>query len=142
VRGTHAFSGFGAYRASTYEFSGPGNPVQISAARLTAGTFPTLRVSPILGCVFTQQEETNGAPAAVLSYQTWRSRFNADPQILHRKILLDRKPYQVTGVMPRDFEFPLVPGRLNRCELWVPMNFTQSERSMGLATGATILSDV
>ena len=41
--------------------------------------------------------------------------------ILGQKILLDRKPYEIIGVMPCDFEFPLVPGRLNRTELWVPM---------------------
>jgi len=44
-----------------------------------------------------------------------------------KKILLDRKPYEVIGVMPRDFEFPLQPGHLNRSELWVPMSFTAAE---------------
>src|SRR5262249_32616891 len=46
---------------------------------------------------------------------------------LGSKILLDRKPYVVIGVMPRNFEFPLVPGHLNRSELWVPMSFTDQE---------------
>ncbi len=50
----------------------------------------------------------------VLSYATWVNRFHADPQILGTKILLDRKPYVVIGVMPRNFEFPLVTGQLNR----------------------------
>ncbi len=42
-----------------------------------------------------------------------------------RKILLDRKPYVVIGVMPRDFEFPLVAGHLNQSELWTPFSFTE-----------------
>jgi len=29
--------------------------------------------------------------------------------------------------MPRDFEFPLVPGQLNRSELWVPLSLTPGE---------------
>lgn len=33
--------------------------------------------------------------------------------------------------MPRDFEFPLVPGQLNRSELWVPMSFAQGELENG-----------
>src|SRR5581483_3353226 len=66
---------------------------------------------------------------AVLSYATWRTRFHGDPKILGTKILLDRKPYIVIGVMPRNFEFPLVPGQLNRSELWVPMSFTPAELS-------------
>src|SRR5689334_19966127 len=52
IQDTQAFSGLGAYRTTTYEFSNSGNPVQINAARLTAGVFPTLGVSPVRGRVF------------------------------------------------------------------------------------------
>src|SRR5690348_8214623 len=45
-----------------------------------------------------------------------------------------RKPYIVIGVMPRDFEFPLVPGHLNSSELWVPMSFNQQELTTGAAS--------
>ena len=38
----------------------------------------------------------------MLSYATWVNRFHRDPQILGTKILLDRKPYVVIGVMPRE----------------------------------------
>ncbi len=131
MRGTHSFDGMGVVRATTYELSSASNAAQINAARLTAGLFPTLGVSPIIGRVFSQQDETNDEPVVVLSYETWHSRFNADPQILNRKILLDRKPYQIIGVMPRDFEFPLVPGHLNRCELWLPMHFSNAELTSG-----------
>jgi len=33
----------------------------------------------------------------------------------------------VIGVMPRNFEFPLYSGQLNRVELWVPMSFRADE---------------
>jgi predicted permease len=56
---------------------------------------------------------------------------HGNPQVLGTKIELDRKPYVVIGVMPRDFEFPLVPGQLNRSEFWVPMSFTQGEIENG-----------
>jgi hypothetical protein len=49
------------------------------------------------------------------------------------KIQLDRKPYVVIGVMPRDFEFPLLPGHLNASQLWVPMSFAQNELTLGAA---------
>jgi putative ABC transport system permease protein len=52
---------------------------------------------------------------------------HGDPKVLGSKILLDRKPYEVIGVMPRNFEFPLGPGHLNRSELWVPISFTARE---------------
>ena len=93
--------------------------------------FPVLGVSPLMGRTFTQQEDEGSQQVAVLSYQTWRSRFHGDARILGQKILLDRKPYEIIGVMPREFEFPLVPGQLNRSELWVPMSFTQAELIQG-----------
>src|SRR6201998_3606554 len=128
-RDTHAFSSVGGYQQNGYELSGVGEASQISAARLTAGVFPTLAVSPIKGRYFTQQEDEGQQLVTVISYQMWRSRFHADPNVIGAKILLDRKPYQIVGVMSRGFEFPLVPGQLNRSELWVPMSFTPDELS-------------
>jgi putative ABC transport system permease protein len=132
MRDTSAFSSLGGYQPSSYELSGVGDPVQINAARLTASMFPSLGVSPVLGRGFTVQEDEGSAQVVVLSYQTWRGRFHGDMNILGQKVLLDRKPYEVIGVMPREFEFPLVPGQLNRSELWVPMSFTQTELIQGV----------
>jgi len=131
IRDTSAFSSLGGYTPTTYELSGVGTPTQINAARLTAGIYPTLGVSPLMGRPFTEQEDDGSQQVALIGYQTWRSRFHGDENILGRKILLDRKTYEIIGVMPRDFEFPLVPGQLNRSELWVPMSFTQNELTAG-----------
>ncbi len=108
MRDTHAFSSLGGYQPSTYELSGQGSPAQINAARLTASIFPVLGVSPLMGRTFTQKEDEGGQQLAILSYQTWRSRFHGDVHILGEKILLDRKPYEIVGVMPR--ELRISPG--------------------------------
>ena len=131
IRDARSFSSLGGYTPSTYELSGTGDAAKVNGARLTATMFATLGVSPLVGRAFTQQEDEGGAQVAVLSYQTWHSRFHGDAHIVGEKILLDRKPYEVIGVMPREFEFPLVPGQLNRSELWVPMSFTQNELVQG-----------
>ena len=131
IRDTRSFSSLGGYTPSNYELSGTGDAAQVNASRLTASMFPALGVSPLMGRVFTEQEDEGRGQVAVLSYQTWRSRFHGDEHIVGQKILLDRKPYEVIGVMPREFEFPLMPGQLNRSELWVPMSFTQSELVQG-----------
>jgi predicted permease len=127
TRDTHAFSGLGGFQQTGYELSGLGEPAQINAARLTASVFPALGISPLIGRTFTQQEDEGSQQVAVISYQMWHIRFHGDMRILGQTIQLDRKPYVIIGVMPRDFEFPLVPGQLNRSELWVPMSFTQGE---------------
>src|ERR1700731_2949395 len=56
-RATHAFASVGGYAGTNYELSGAATPEQIDAARLTASVFPTLGVQPILGRVFTRQED-------------------------------------------------------------------------------------
>src|SRR5271170_5829500 len=95
MRDTHAFSSLGGYQPSTYELSGQGYPVQINAARLTASIFPVLGVSPLIGRTFTQKEDESSQLVAVLSCQTWHSRFHGDVHVLGQKILLDRKPYEI-----------------------------------------------
>jgi predicted permease len=126
-RDTKSFTALGGYTFSGYELSGSGEAAQVNAARMTAGVFSALGVQPELGRVFTAAEDEHHEQVTVLSYATWKNRFNANPQILGTKVLLDRKPYIVIGVMPRNFEFPLVPGQLNRSELWVPMSFRSDE---------------
>jgi len=123
-RDTHSFQSLGGYDSTYFELSGVGQPAQILAAYMTPSVFSALDVAPLLGRVFTAQEDQQGEQVAVLSYTTWKSRYNGDPHILGTKILLDRKPYLIIGVMPRNFEFPLSFGHLNRTELWVPLSLT------------------
>ena len=127
TRDTRSFTALGAYQGAAFELSGSGDPAQVNASRITAGIFSALGVAPQLGRVFTADEDEHHQQVAVLSNSTWRTRFHADPQIVGTKVLLDRKPYIVIGVMPRGFEFPLIPGQLNRAELWVPMSFRPDE---------------
>ena len=131
IAGTSSFSGMGAYQQATYELSGAGEPATINASRMTAGVFPTLGVAPQLGRFFTQKEDDSRQQVVVISNQMWRNRFHGDANILGQKVLLNRKPYEVIGVMPREFEYPLVPGMMNRSELWVPTSLTQGEIAAG-----------
>jgi putative ABC transport system permease protein len=124
-----AFSSLGGYITASFELSGGAQPERIDAARLNSRMFPTLGVEPILGRVFTQQEDDARQPVAVISYALWSDRFHRDPHVLGTSIVLDRKPYSVIGVMPRSFEFPLGFGRLDRVQLWVPLSLTPNELS-------------
>ena len=128
-RDTRSFQSLGGYGSVNFELSGIGQPAQINASRMTHSVFSALGVTPLMGRVFTAQEDQQKEQVAVLSYATWKSRFSGNPHILGTKILLDRKPYLVIGVMTSNFEFPLNPGRLNRSELWVPMSLSPQELS-------------
>ncbi|HUB19343.1 MAG TPA: ABC transporter permease [Acidobacteriaceae bacterium] len=129
TRDTRSFAALGGYdkRPGTYELSGLGDPAQVTATRMTPGVFAALDVPPLLGRLYTRQEDDQHQQVAVLSYATWQDRFHGDASIVGQKILLDRKPYVVIGIMPRNFEFPMLPGHLNRSELWIPMSFQPVE---------------
>lgn len=137
---TTAFQAQGAYTATSYELSGTTAPQMLHGARLAAGVFPTLGVAPLLGRVFTQQEDAGHAPVAVISYALWVNRRHRDPHIAGATITLDRRNYTIIGVMPRSFEFPLTPGRLDQAEVWVPLSLTAAELSAHDAWGFQIVA--
>lgn len=88
-----------------------------------------LGIEPLLGRTFTQQEDENATPVAVISYAVWKERFLGDPNVLGKTIDLDRRPYTIIGVMPEHFAFPIDAGRLSHQDLWVPMSFTSVEKN-------------
>ena len=126
---TQAFSSLGGYITASFELSGSQRPEEIDAARLNSAMFATLGVQPILGRVFTSAEENARQQLAVISYSLWMNRFHRDPNVIGASLVLDRKPYQVIGVMPRSFEFPLALGTLSGTQVWVPLSLTPDELS-------------
>src|ERR1700761_3269379 len=59
---TAAFSSLGGFAGASFETAGGSSPEQLSAARLAPSVFSTLQVEPLLGRVFTQQENDGHAP--------------------------------------------------------------------------------
>src|SRR5262249_7808389 len=127
TRATQAFSSLGGYMTTSFELSGGARPEGINAARMNASMFTTLGVQPVLGRVFTAQEEGTRQLVTVISYALWMNRFHSDPHVLGSSVVLDRKPYLIVGVMPRDFEFPLQLGGLSQAQVWVPLSLTPDE---------------
>jgi predicted permease len=126
---TQTFSSLGGYITASFELSGKQLPEEIDAARLSSAAFATLGVQPALGRVFNTDDENARQPFAVISYSLWTDRFHRDPNVIGASLVLDRKPYQVIGVMPRDFEFPLSLGTLSGTQVWVPLSLTPDELS-------------
>jgi putative ABC transport system permease protein len=79
-------------------------PKQISTALVSGDFFSLLGTQPLLGrTILPGDEQPGNEPVAVLSYSLWIEAFGGDPGIIGRNVLLDRKPYIVVGVMPREF---------------------------------------
>jgi putative ABC transport system permease protein len=127
-RESEAFSGVGGFIAAAYELTGAGAPFKARAERVTSSVLPLLGIAPLLGRVFTQQEDDSASAVTLISYALWKERFHSHADVLGTTIDLDRRPYTIIGVMPRSFEFPLDAGRLSHRDLWVPMSFTPVEK--------------
>jgi putative ABC transport system permease protein len=89
----------------------------VLTAAVTADFFPLLGVPAALGRTFTSGEieaarfnlamAPEGAdPVVVLSHRTWQRRFGGASGVVGRTVMLDRRPFRIVGVMPRDFAMP------------------------------------
>jgi len=97
----------GYFGPADENLTGVGAPMRVSAMRVTANFFPTLRVAPALGRNFISSDDGNGGAAVViLSHRLWQSRFNSNHAIIGRTITLAGKAQTVVGVLPAHFVFP------------------------------------
>ena len=65
-----------------------------------------------------QERSETLSHALVLSDGLWRRRFGGDPSIVGRTIPLEGGAYEVLGVMPGGFEYPV--GAIRPTDVWVP----------------------
>jgi putative ABC transport system permease protein len=124
----HVFEKVGGFRVWTYEFSGTGEPQRVTTDRVSSDLFDVLGVQPIVGRVFTAEEELAGHRVVILSYGLWQRSYGGQLGVLGQTVNLDREPYTIVGVMPQSFVFPL-PGMAQgvAADLWVPLGFTKAE---------------
>jgi putative ABC transport system permease protein len=99
--------------------SGDAEPEQVPARKATANLWSVLGVNPLMGRVYTEEEDEKGSLVAVISHGLWQRRYGASPDILGRKILVNDKPYEVVGVLPPVFYF--LPAR--DIDIWMPPSF-------------------
>jgi putative ABC transport system permease protein len=77
---------------------------RVPAIQVGDGYFKVMKGTPMLGRVFTPEEQEEGKDfVIVLSYGLWQRRFGSDPSIIGKKILLNSRPYTIVGVMSPDF---------------------------------------
>ncbi len=94
-------------------------PEDLRAQRVTSGFFEVLGVEPRMGRRFTPDLEVDGRhQVVVLSDGLWRRRFGGDPDVIGRAIPIEGALYEVLGVMPSDFAYPV--GVVRSTDVWMP----------------------
>lgn len=108
---------------ANFNLTRDGEPERLQGARVTASLFRVLGIAPMLGRAFRDDEERVGKERIVLlSHGLWRRRFEADPSIVGRDILLSGVKHTVVGVMGPTFQYP---GR--EFQIWVPLTINPED---------------
>jgi putative ABC transport system permease protein len=101
-----------------------GEPERVIQTLVTANFFDAVGVQPALGRAFQPGEDQPGREREViLSDRVWRRRFGGDRAIVGQSIRFDDQNFQVAGVMPPSYDFPLAT------DVWTPMALTPADRS-------------
>src|SRR2546423_6858197 len=101
----HVFEEITTYSDFRPIFSGNGEPERVPGAQVGDGFFTVMRAQPLLGRVFTAEEQQDGKDlVVVLGYGLWQRRFGGDPNIVSKSIKLSGRNYTVIGVMPPNFQ--------------------------------------
>jgi len=94
------------------------DPERLQGTLVSPAFFDALGIRPAIGRTFVQDEETFGRHrVVVLSDALWKRRFDADRNIVGRRLIIGGEPYQVIGVAPPHFGFP------DGTEVWAPLSF-------------------
>ena len=118
----HVFERLSSYYTNDFVMTGRGEPTRLQGAVVNADLLPLLGVAPVLGRGFLPEEDNPGQRVVLLSQQLFRQRFNSDLNVVGQSLILDGKNYNIVGVMPEQFQFPI---QNDPVELWTTVAIDQ-----------------
>jgi predicted permease len=109
-----SFQSLGVWVTNTANVTGLAEPEQVRVALVSDGVLQALDVPPVLGRWLNAQDQmARGAEpggfagpstTVMLSYGYWQRRFGGDRSVIGRNIIVDSRPREIVGVMPRQFQ--------------------------------------
>jgi putative ABC transport system permease protein len=99
------------YRDRSFAMTSEEGATSLRGEKVSAEFFDVLGIKPQMGRGFVRDDEQGGGGPGgfkvITSHDFWQKHFGADPNVLGRTVMLDRRPYTVIGVMPPGFQFPI-----------------------------------
>src|SRR5215510_10509552 len=100
----------GAFVSNTWEMTLTGQdlPEAVRTQYFSANGLNVLGVPPLLGRVFNEADGPAGEQpqrVVVLTYRFWQRHFGGRPEAVGQTLYLNREPYTVIGVLPRQYFF-------------------------------------
>ena len=126
---TQVFDKIAVYTNSSVSTLIDGNEAtHVQGESVSADLFPLLGVQPIRGRAFLPVEDEPGHHVVILSHALWQTYFGGDRAIIGKNLTLDGQSFEVVGVMPERFTFPIAS---NPPDLWIPMSLLRQPTKDG-----------
>jgi predicted permease len=121
VRDNHSFSAIAAFRQTSFNLTGMGQPERLRAEMVSAPFFPLLGVKPVIGRQFTAKEDrVGGTPVVLISNGFWQRKLGGARDVVGKTLTLNDTVYTIVGVIPKGFRYE--SGNFHRtCDLYVPI---------------------
>jgi predicted permease len=105
--GVRSFESVAIAIGANLNLTGDGEPERIGAIRVSSNLLPMLGVRPLVGDLFSADDDRPGRTGkALLGFRTWTRRYGQDPRIVGRALTLNGQPFEVVGVLPSTFSLP------------------------------------
>ena len=100
------FEAIGAWDPTDVSITEGGEPERVQALLVSAATLPLLRVQPVVGRFFSNEDDVPGNPLrVVLTYGYWQRRFGGTEKVVGQPLVIDGRPAEVIGVLTSSFKF-------------------------------------
>ena len=102
-----SFESLAAMNNAGFTWAANGEAEIVLGLSVTATFLPTLKISPVIGRNFLDEEDRPGGNTRVvlLGDGFWRRAFGGDPGAVGRTITLNSQPYTIVGVLPASFRW-------------------------------------
>lgn len=99
------FTGLAAHRTFDANLAYRGQTLSGEGMLISGGYFPVLGIQPALGRLLSADDDRTlgGHFVVVLSDAYWRTRFNANPDVVNETLFVNGQPMSIVGVVPRNF---------------------------------------
>ena len=119
------FSQLAGERNAIFTITSVPVPDQLFGESVSANFFSFVEAKPLLGRLFTADDDKPGAPAVVLlSYKAWQQTLQGAANVIGRPVQIDGSPYTVIGVLPAHF---VMPAPRSGSMLWTTLRISSEE---------------
>ncbi len=123
------FAGMAMWCGDDFSLACEGTIARMPGQRVTHDLAEVFGFQPVLGRMFSADEELRGGPkVALIGHHLWKEWFGGSSEVVGKRITIDTEPYEIIGVLPATAVLP------SRAAVWIPFP-AKPQYYSGMAVG-------